>query len=277
MSSWLFLAFPAALFLRGLPEIWTAIGLVVGMWCNWQFIAPKLRTVTEQYGSLTLSSFFEHRFDDRSGTLRTVSALFALLFFTFYIASSLVGLGRLFESAFGLTYHTGIIIGLASAIIYTLLGGFIAVAWCDMFQGLFLLIMIIIVPVYATYILGGVSTVIDAAHAHNIPLTLFPSLTGTLNSLLLAASWGLGYFGQPHILTNFMGIDDVRNIIYAKRVGITWQIIVLSASASIGLVGIAYFAQGLPNTELLFVIMTKELFYPLLAGFILCGILAATL
>lgn len=277
MSSWLFLAFPAALYAHGLPEAWTAIGLVIGMWCNWHFIAPKLRAVTEQYGSLTLSSFFEKRFNDTTGTLRLLSACMALVFFTFYIASSLVGLGRLFESAFGLSYQTGIIIGLLSAIIYTLVGGFIAVAWCDLFQGLFLLTMIVIVPIYTLYILGGIGPVLAAAHAHHLPLTLFPSLSGTLGSILLAFSWGLGYFGQPHILTNFMGIDDVRNVRYAKYVGISWQIIVLTAAACIGLIGIAYFNNSLTHHEMLFVIMTKQLFHPLLAGFILCGILAATL
>lgn len=280
MSSWLFLGVPAMVYLYGLPEAWIGIGLVTGMFINWHCIAPRLRTATAQYHNMTISGYFESRLGDTSGTLRALSALFALYFFTCYIASSIVGLGRLFEAAFGIDYSFGIIIGLACAMTYTLLGGFIAVAWCDLFQGLFLLAAIVIVPVYTVYLLGGWGAVTAAATAHHIPLTLFPSFAGTCNSILLAASWGLGYFGQPHILTNFMAIDDTRNIRYAKYVGITWQIIVLTAAISIGLVGLAYFHEGLPNnanTELLFILLTKQLFFPLLAGFILCGILAATL
>ncbi len=277
MSSWLFLAFPAAIYAQGLPQAWTAIGLVTGMFICWQFIAPKLRSVTAQYNDLTLSSYFASRYNDKYGTLRIITALFAIVFFTFYIASSLVGLGRLFASAFGISYHAGIVLGLVSALGYTLLGGFIAVAWCDLFQGLFLLAAIVIVPVYTLYTLGSAESILVAAQARALPLTLFPSLQDTFNSILLAASWGLGYFGQPHILTNFMAIDDVRNIKYAKYVGITWQIMVLTAAICVGLVGIAYFNTGIGNPEDLFIIMTKQQFFPLLAGFILCGILAATL
>ncbi len=280
MSSWLFLGVPAMVYLHGLPEAWLGIGLVTGMFLNWHYIAPRLRTATANYHNMTISGYFESRLGDTSGVIRMISALFALYFFTCYIASSIVGLGRLFEAAFGIDYSLGIVAGLVCAMTYTLLGGFIAVAWCDLFQGLFLLAAIVIVPLYTIYTLGGWGTVASALVAHNIPLTLFPSVSGTLSSIMLAASWGLGYFGQPHILTNFMAIDDVRNIRYAKYVGITWQIIVLTAAIGSGLVGIAYFNQSLiqaSSTELLFILLTKQLFFPLLAGFILCGILAATL
>jgi len=209
--------------------------------------------------------------------MRAASALFMLFFFIFYIASGLVGLGLLFESAFTITYHNGIIISLVTACLYTLLGGFVAVAWCDFFQGLFLLFMIILVPTYAFFTLDGVHEIIATAQEKSISLSLLSCPKDMINALLLAAGWGLGYFGQPHILVNFMGIDDPNKMKYAKRIGMTWLIIALTASASIGLIGIAFFKQGLANNELLFILMTKALFHPFLAGFVLCAIIAGTL
>jgi sodium/proline symporter len=279
MSSFIFLGLPAAVYAHGFLEIWTAIGLVFFMFLNWQFIAPKLRRETEQYQSLTLSSYFHARYNDSTGMLRMVSALVTIIFFTFYIASGLVGLGRLFEAAFGIGYHAGTLIGLLTVIVYTLIGGFLAVAWSNLFQGLFLLVMIVMVPAAAYYALPGWHTIVQSAQAHNIPLQLIPSATTLLYSISLIMGWGLGYFGQPHILVNFMGIDDPNKIKYAKYVGITWQIIVLTASIAIGIIGIGYFAPQytLVSGESVFIIMAKELFNPLIAGFALCGIFAATL
>lgn len=279
MGSWLFLAYPGALYVSGLVEAWTAVGLVVFMFLNWHFVAPKLRVMTERMDTPTFSSFFNKRFQDYSGNIAVLSSCIALVFFVFYIASGLVGMGRLFESAFNLDYHLGIILALGTALLYTLIGGFVAVAWCDFFQGLFLLFMIIMVPAYALYVLpGGFSSIVAAAHAKNISLSLFPTSIKSLGSIImLSLGWGLGYFGQPHILVNFMGIDDVRKIRYAKYVGISWQIIVLLAAILLGLVSIAYFEHGINNPELAFVVITKNLFPSLLAGFALCGILAATL
>lgn len=277
MGTWLFLAFPAAIYSRGIPEAWTAIGLVFFMYLDWHYIAPRLRRATEQYNAVTLSSFLAARCGDTSGIVRVLAACMALLFFTFYIASALVGLGKLFESAFGLNYHIGTFLGLASAIGYTLLGGFVAIAWCDLFQGIFLLIMILLVPAVAYSSIGGLDQLLTGLKDHGTQLSLFPSISGTANGILLAVGWGLGYFGQPHVLTNFMGIDDPKNIKYAKWVGIAWQVLVLSAATVIGLIAIVYFQTPLATPENLFVIMAKQLFTPFIAGFVLCGILAATL
>lgn len=279
MGSWLFLAYPGALYTSGLIEVWTAVGLVTGMFLNWHFIAPKLRTMTEDLQTPTLSSFFNKRFHDKTGNLALVSAFILLLFFTFYISSGLVGMGRLFESAFNLDYHIGILLALGAALIYTLIGGFVAVSWCNLFQGLFLLSMIIMVPVYAYWLLpAGFTSIVTAAKARQISLSILPtSLSELGHIIMLTMGWGLGYFGQPHILINFLGIDNVRKIRYAKYVGISWQILALSAAIFLGLISIAYFNQGIIDPELSFVIITKELFTPLLAGFALCGILAATL
>ncbi len=277
MGVWLFMAFPAAVYVNGLFECWTAIGLTACMFLNWHFIAPRLRQETERYDALTLSSYFSQRFNDNSGLLRILSAIITLWFFTAYIASAIVGLGKLFSTAFSIDYNSGMIIGLLCGLTYTLIGGFIAVAWCNLFQGLFLLMMIILVPVCTYFYVGGFSPILAAATAKNIPLSLFNPEHSVLTALSLAAGWGLGYFGQPHILINFMGIDDPKKISSAKWVGITWQIMVLTAATMIGITGLAFTSATLGNPELLFIVITKTLFFPLLAGFVLCAILAATL
>ncbi len=277
MGSWLFLGFPAFVLVGGMFQLWTAIGLVIGMYAAWSLVAPRLREKTAQLDALTLASYFANVFHDRSGMIQLVSSCFALIFFTFYIASGLVGLSWVFSSVFGLSYQVGIFISLFTATAYTLIGGFVAVAWCDFFQGIFLLIMIVLVPTVGFFKVGGIAAIMAAAQAQNISLSLLASPSETISALFLAASWGLGYFGQPHILVNFMGIDKAKNIKYARRLGITWQIIVLLASAAVGLVGIAFFAGGLANSELVFIEMTTSLFHPFMAGLILCAIFAATL
>ncbi|HLJ30974.1 MAG TPA: sodium/proline symporter [Candidatus Babeliales bacterium] len=274
MGSWLFLAFPAAIYSQGLFEVWTALGLIFFMFLNWQFIAPRLRIISEQTNSDTLSALFEKQFADTTGLISLVSALFTLIFFTFYIASGIVGLGRLFESAFDISYHAGIIVGLCTAIFYTIIGGFIAAAYCDLFQGLFLLSMIILVPLTAFFHTSGISSIISAYNAHIFQFSFIHNMG---YGIFLAAGWGLGYFGQPHILINFMGIDDPQKISSAKIVGLAWQTVVLAAAIAIGLIAFSFFPTPVVNPELIYIIMTKSLFSPFVAGLALCAILAATL
>jgi len=278
MGGWLFMGLPAAVYLHGVFEAWVSIGLVVGMFLTWHFIAPKLRIDTESHQSLTLPSYFAHKFQDTTGAIQITGALLMLLFSVFYIASGLVGLSLLFESTLKISYQWGIALSLLTAVIYTLIGGFVAIAWCDMFQGIFLLCMIMLVPIYSLFFIpGGVSGVVQAIQASGKTTSLLGSGRDTLSALLLAAGWGLGYFGQPHILMNFMGIDDPKKIKYAKRVGITWQILVLTCAVSVGLVGIAFFSNTLENSQLVFINLVTQLFHPFAAGLVLCAILAATL
>lgn len=274
MGSWLFLAFPAAIYTQGLFEAWTAIGLIFFMFLNWNFIAPQLRRITEQTNSTTLSALFEKQFADTSGRISLVSALFTLIFFTFYIASGIVSLGRLFEAAFDISYHIGIIIGLCTVMIYTLIGGFVATAWCNLFQGLFLLLMIIIVPVTALWNTAGLTAILHAYQAHVFQFSFVHNMP---YGLFLAAGWGLGYFGQPHILINFMSIDDPKKLSSATWVGLTWQTIVLSAAIAIGLIALTFFPTPVANPELIYILMTKTLFNSFVAGLALCAIFAATL
>lgn len=279
MSIWLFMGFPGTIYAHGLGIAWVPIGLVVGMFLSWTFVAQSLRAATEKHNALTLSSYLEHRFNDKTGKLRLVSGLLSLLFFTFYISSGLVGMGLMFENAFGIDYHLGILVALLTTTAYTFIGGFIGVAWCDLFQGMFLLCMILLVPSLAFQSLpGGTHMIINAAKLKSIPLTLFPkTFSGLISSILLALSWGLGYFGQPHILINFMGIKNTKDISKARNIGISWQILTLGSSLAIGLIGIAYFAQPLPDPELVFVLMVRQLFTPFFAGIVLCSIVAAGL
>lgn len=280
MSSWLFMAFPAAIFMGGLSQTWIAFGLLIGMFLNWQLVAKKLRTSTENYDSYTLSTFFEKRFGDTSGIIRLLTAVMALTFLTCYISAGLIAMGGILESIFGVDFYFGITIASIVILIYTFSGGFITVAWTDLFQALFLISMILIVPIIAFFKLeNGYTTILQSAQVKGITLDLIPdfSLESILGITFLVFSWGLGYFGQPHIITKFMGIRKAEDMKKSKYVGMTWQLTALLAAAAIGLVGIPYFAEGLANPELVFIEMVKSMFHPLLAGFILCGVLAASM
>ncbi len=278
MSSWLFLGYPALIFTTGLFSAWAAIGLTVFMFLNWHYIAPKIRTATEQVESLTLSSYFEARFSDTSGRIRLVSAAMSLLFFTFYITSGLQGLGVLVESLFNLNYLFGISIGLSIVMVYVFMGGYRTVAWIDLFQGFFLLGVIVIIPAYLLSSVGGIAPVMDAVKTKKLTSSLLPdfSLSTFWTIFMTAAGWGLGYFGQPHIITKFMGIRRVEDMNKAKYVGISWQTIALATATIIGLLGIYIFPEGLADPEQVILNIVKKTLAPFFAGLVLCAILAAT-
>ncbi|MGM0440415.1 MAG: sodium/proline symporter [Chlamydiota bacterium] len=277
MSTWLFMAFPAAIYLGGLYKSWVALGLILGMFLNWHFIAPKLRRVTEQYNCVTLSAYFERRFKDSSGTISIMTASLALFFFTVYLAAGLVGMGLLFESVFNIPYNLGITIGITVVLLYTFLGGFITVAYADLFQGTFLLFMIILVPLIVFFRVGGSSAISVAAAKAGVSMFIMPdtSLKSIFSIILTTLEWGLGYFGQLHILAKFMGIRRVEDMYKSKYLGISWLILTLMAATAVGLVGLAYYGVSLTNPELVFVEMVKGTFTPFFAGLVLCAILAA--
>jgi sodium/proline symporter len=278
MSSWLFMAFPMAVFLGGLPQIWIAVSLVIGMFCTWHFVAPQLRTLTESYNCYTLSSYFAKRYGDPKGYIRIISSIMMLLYMTYYLAAGLISIGFLFGSIFELDYMTGVMIATVVMMSYTFIGGFISVAWADLFQAIFLLGAILVVPLIAFGKVGGIAGILSAAEASNIPMNLFSASSEiSFKEILFPLSWGLGYFGMPHILVKFMGIKNVGDMKKAKYLGISWQILALSAAALVGLIAIPYFANGINNSELVFVEMVKELFHPVSAGLVLCGLLAATI
>ncbi len=279
MSSWLFMGYPAVVFAAGLFQGWAAIGLIVFMFLNWQLVAPKIRIATEQYNSLTFSSFFESRLADTSGMIRVFTAVMSLVFYTIYISSGLVGLGLLLETLFNINYDWGVLIGIIIVVPYVFTGGYVTLAWIDLFQGFFLMGVIIFVPFFMLTKIGGWEGMMHAVEAKNLTLSLFPDFsTKTLLEILtMAGGWGLGYFGQPHIVTKFMGIRNVHEINKSKWIGMSWMVISLSAATLVGLVSIAYFTNGIADKELVFIDMVRNSFPPFFVGLILCGVLAATI
>lgn len=279
MSSWLFMGYPAAIFMGGLFKGWAAVGLITFMFLNWQLVAPKIRVATEQYNSLTFSSFFESRLADTSGTIRVVTAIMSLVFYTIYISAGLVGLGLLLETLFNIDYYIGIFLGILIVIPYVFMGGYLTLAWIDLFQGIFLMCVIIFVPLYILPKIGGWDSMVLSIKAKNLSTSLLPDYSPkTLFIVVLEIlGWGLGYFGQPHIITKFMGIRHVHEIGKSKMIGMTWMVISLTAATLVGLVGIAYFKGGLADSEQVFIEMVKESFHPFFIGFILCAVLAATI
>lgn len=277
MSDWLFMGFPGAIYLLGVCGIWFAFGLALFMFLTWQFIAPQLRQQTESHNALTLASFFETKFQDRSGLIKIISGFFCLYFFTFYIAAGIVGLGKAFELIFEMQYHHGIIIGLTISLIYTLLGGLLAVAWSNLLQGTFLLACIMFVPIFAINTkLGGFAQFQQSLQLFGSDyFSLWPQ-GGIIATCMAILKWGPGYFGQPHILINFMSINNPQNLSKAKWIGCSWQILALSAAVLVGVVGKVMLFPELADAELVFIVMVKQMFSPFLAGLILCSILAAT-
>jgi len=278
MSSWLFLGYPAMIFTDGLIGAWAAIGLTFFMFLNWHFIAPRIRIATEQTNSLTINSYFESRFNDSSGSIRLISATMSVLFFTFYISSGLVGLGVIVESLFNMPYTIGISIGLLIVVIYVFMGGYRTIAWIDVFQGFFLLAVIVFIPAILLARTGGIHPILDAVAARNIATSLFPDFSHrTLAYILLAAAgWGLGYFGQPHIITKFMGIRRVSDMNKAKWLGISWQFATLAAATLVGLIGIYYFPNGLDDPQRVILNLVQATLPAFFAILVLCAILAAT-
>ena len=278
MSGWIIMGLPGAMYLSGLSNIWIGIGLIGGAYLNYVWVAARLRIYTEVANdAITLPEFFENRFEDHSHCLRIVASIIIIVFFTVYTSSGLVGGGKLFESAFHSSYELGIYITAGVVVLYTLFGGFLAVSMTDFVQGCIMFTALILVPVVALAELGGLSkviTVVNAIDSTRLNWVAGMSITGIISSL----AWGLGYFGQPHIIVRFMAIRSVNEIKAARRIGMSWMIVSLVGAMATGFVGIAYVAQTnqpLNDAETIFILLSQVLFHPLIAGFLLAAILAA--
>ena len=283
MSGWLMMGLPGAAYLAGIEASWIAIGLAVGTYLNWKIIARRLRKYTEISGnSITLSDFFENRFRDNTKVLRTVSAIFILIFFLFYTASGFVAGGKLFSSIFDIPYLTALSIGVLVIICYTFLGGFLAVCWTDFVQGTLMFLAMLVVPFAAMEAMGGIGVTFD--NFNNISphfLSMFTATDGgtALSSIAIISSlaWGLGYFGQPHILVRFMGIRSSGQIKKSRLIAMVWVILSLAGAILVGMVGRLYISQPLANgaEETVFMLMVNQLFPTLIAGILLVAALAA--
>jgi sodium/proline symporter len=276
MSGWLMLGLPGSIYLSGMGSIWLPIGLAVGAYLNWQFIAKPLRVYTKVANdSITVPGYFENRFHDSSKILRVVSAVVILVFFTFYTSASLVGGAILLENSFGMNYILALWIGAAVIVSYTFFGGFLAASWTDFFQGILMFLTLIIIPIVAIQELGGWNeTVQQIGNIDPSYLNVYSGATAIGVISLLA--WGLGYFGQPHIIVRFMGIKSTQQIPKARFIGMVWMILSLFGAIFIGFAGIAYFANTpLKNSETVFIMFSQVLFNPWVAGFLLAAILSA--
>ena len=284
MSGWLLMGLPGALYLGGASEAWIAIGLVIGAWCNWKFVAGPLRVYTERCdNALTLPDYFTSRFGDGGKLLRVLAALVILLFFAVYAASGIVAGARLFESVFGLPYAQALWWGAAATILYTLVGGFLAVSWTDTVQATLMIFALVLTPVIVLLSLGGPADSVALVEQFD-PARLQWVGAGGVVAIVSAMAWGLGYFGQPHILARFMAAEDLATIPRARRIGMTWMVLCLAGAMAVGFFGIAWFAANPTlagpvnaNPERVFIELAGHLFDPWVAGVLLSAILAAVM
>jgi len=277
MSGWLLMGLPGAIYLAGTGQVWIAVGLFVGTVLNWKLVSGRLRVYTQKTNAITLPCFFEQRFGDPTGLLRVVSAIIILIFFTIYASSGLVATGKLFESTFGVSYAKAVLSGGVIIIAYTFMGGFLAVCWTDLFQGGLMLIALVVVPAVAYVRAGGTDAISRAMAMKGISGSLIPGsgVAGIL-AIVSAMAWGLGYFGQPHILARFMSAKSIGKLRQSMTIAIAWVFISLAGAVVTGLVAIAMF-DGLASgdQEKVFILTIKKLLGPWLGGVMLAAILSA--
>ncbi len=280
MSGWLLLGLPGAAYLSGLEAGWIALGLVIGTYFNWRLVATRLRVATENLqDSLTLPDYFERRFADTSGLLRIIAGIFIFVFFALYVSSGLVAGGRLFETVFELPYLWAVAIGTGAIIVYTFLGGYLAVSWTDALQALLMLLALVAVPVFVFF--TGDAGLLEAAGDRNPhllnPLTDADGAALGFLAIVSLLAWGLGYFGQPHILARFMGIRASSDLARARRIAMTWVTICLIGAVLVGMAGIGGLTETLDgaDSETVFIRLVELLFHPVIAGILLAAILAA--
>ncbi|MEA3277827.1 MAG: sodium/proline symporter PutP [Pseudomonadota bacterium] len=282
MSGWLLLGLPGFAYAAGLESLWLAGGLLLGTYLNWRLLAARLRVFSEFYGdALTLPEYFANRFEDDSGWLRGISAIFILLFFLIYTGSGLVAGGKLFESVFGLPYNWAVMAGALSILLYTAVGGFLAVSWTDVLQGLLMAAALVAVPLIAFSENGGLGPSLERLEAINPHLlSLFTRIDGSsigIIGILSLAAWGIGYFGQPHILARFQAIHQAADVGRARHIAVSWVTITLLGAILAGFAGILTLDNPLTgdDREKVFIQLVDLLFHPVIAGICLAAILAA--
>ncbi len=282
MSGWLLLGLPGYAYSSGLQAIWLVAGLWTGTYLNWRLVARRIRVFSELAGnSLTLPEFLNHRFVDTKNHIRLIAAITTIVFFTLYTVSGLVASGKLFNSVFSISYEWAVLIGVIAIVLYTFIGGFLAVSWTDLFQGLLMLMALMIVPVLTFVELGGWQAIADSFSTSNpAMLNLFGKGAESELSILAILSllaWGLGYFGQPHILARFKAVSHTNQIPRARRIAVSWSALSMIFAMLVGLFGYSYLnpAQPLSDPERVFIEMVSQVLPPVVAGVCLAAILAA--
>ncbi len=305
MSGWLLMGLPGVAYFYGLSDaFWTALGLLIGTYLNWLFVAKRIRHFSEIAGdSITIPDFFSNRFHEKKKVILTIAALFILIFFTVYAASCFVTVGKLFSTLFGLKYQYMMVAGALFVIAYTFIGGFLAESASDFMQGIVMIIALTMALVVGVFQAGGIDTIVE--NARQIPgfLDFFGMASPTLGAdgkqlveagkpvfgapapygwlvIVSTMSWGLGYFGMPQVLLKFMGIRNPRELKLSRRIATIWVIISMGAALLIGLVGRVLFPANLlthGEAENIFILTSTTYFIPLFAGLVMAGILAATI
>ena len=280
MSGWVLLGLPGYAYLAGLEAAWISLGLVLGVAANWGLMAKRLRLYSEQLDdAVTLPTYLQRRFADNTPWLKSIASLSILLFFLFYVGSGLIAGGKLFNEVFGFDYHIAVFVSVALILFYTLFGGFLAVSWTDVFQGLLMLLALVCVPVLVISQTGGLDEFTAKINLKNPQLLdAFTDINGNAlgwMAIISAMGWGLGYFGQPHILARFMAIRSASETGQAASIGVAWAFLCYLLAILVGLSGLAYLPEVIADSEKVFIALTGLIFHPLIAGILLAAILAA--
>ena len=277
MGSWLLLALPGAFMANGFNQIWLPLGLTMGAFVNWGVVAKRLRVYTEvAKDSITIPAYFENRFHDNSGVLRSITAIVILIFFTIYIGAGFVSGGVLFSSMFKIDYHEALLLTAIIIFIYTCVGGFLAISWIDFFQGSLMLFALLLVPVVVFCSLNGTVVSVDI---NNVTIPGFFDITSGVSIVTIVSllSWGVGYFGQPHIIVRFMAIKDHKKMSTAMWICMTWMILALIGAACVGILGAIYFEGDISNPETVFIKLSSLFFNPWVEGVLLAAVLSAVM
>lgn len=282
MSGWMLMGLPGFAYLNGLSAFWTGFGLIIGTWANWAITSRRLRHYTEvANNSLTIPDYLSNRFEDKKGGLRLICAIFIIFFFIIYTSSGFVSAGKLFNTIFNIPYTSALLIGALVVIFYTFLGGFAAVSMTDFVQGTMMFFTVIYIPIAAVIIMGGPAPTLEMLAGEGPDFfSFFPESMSILSIVILvlsSAGWGLGYFGQPHILVRFMAISNPKELKKSTQIAVGWVILSLLFAIAIGIVGKAYLTIPLKeaDAERVFIIMAETLSFPFLTGLIWSAILAA--
>lgn len=297
MSSWLLMGLPGVAYLSGVSDAaWTAIGLGVGTWLNWFFVARKLRRYSANLNAITVPEFYAKRYHDKTNIINALAALVIIIFFIPYTASGFAACGKLFSSLFGVNYMIAMVISALVIVGYTIMGGFRAVSTTDLIQSIVMTVALIIVVVFGISTAGGIEVVMDNARALPGYLSMNATYDAVNNTsspygvitIISTLAWGLGYFGMPHILLRFMAIEDEKKLVLSRRIATVWVFIAMSVAIFIGIVGLGMgkvgaleYLEGTASETV--IVKTAGLisqvgpFMAIIAGIILAGILAATM
>ena len=304
MSGWLLMGLPGVAYWCGIADAaWTAIGLAAGTYINWLIVSKRLRRYSEKAGNaITLPEYFSNRFHEKKKVIMTIAAVFILIFFTVYAASCLVTCGKLFSTLFGMPYIPMMIVGAVFVLIYTIIGGFLAESASDFMQAIVMIVALAVIVLVGTYSAGGLGAVIDNVKdipgfleffgmatpqtvdgvqqaANGVPLFGEAAPYGIISVVSMLA-WGLGYFGVPQVLLRFMAIRHEDELTRSRRIATVWVLISLTIAVFIGVMGRALYPTALTTSsdaENVFILLSTNLLPPLIAGFVMAGILAATI